>query len=175
MLKTVLQFTLLFIVLILAQAIVFNHICLFGVAIPLVFIYLIMRLPITLNISWVLTVSFLLGLSVDIFSDTQGQNALACTILASLRMPVFHLYFSKQEDMNGNEPSCRSIGVATFSKYALSLSLIYCTLYFLIEALTFFNSTRLVLKILASSMLTFILIVAIDLLTVRSRRREKRL
>ena len=46
--KTTLQFILLGLILVLAQVIVFNHICLFNVAVPMVFIYLIIRLPLSL-------------------------------------------------------------------------------------------------------------------------------
>lgn len=67
--KTVLQFILLGFILVLAQVIVFNHICLFNVAVPLVFIYLLVRLPITLSVNWMLTIGFFLGLTVDIFSE----------------------------------------------------------------------------------------------------------
>lgn len=173
MLKSVIYYIVLFILLTLAQAIVFNHICLFGVAIPLVFIYLIIKLPVTLNVNWTMTVGFLTGLTVDIFSNTQGANALACTILATMRMPVFHLYIPRDEDMNGSVPSTRSLGYGVFAKYVLSISIIYCTLYFLIEAFTFFNLGRLLMKILGSSALTFVILMAIDILTVR--KREKRL
>lgn len=55
--KTSLQFILLGIILVLAQVIVFNHICLFNVAVPMVFIYLIIRLPITLSTNWLLTIA----------------------------------------------------------------------------------------------------------------------
>lgn len=56
--KTTLQFILLSLVLVLAQVLVFNHICLFNLAVPMVFIYVIVRLPITLNTNRVLTVGF---------------------------------------------------------------------------------------------------------------------
>lgn len=82
MAKSILQFTLLFMVLVLAQVLVFNRLYLFNIAIPLAFIYFIMRLPVTMSLMWVLTLSFFTGLSVDIFSDTLGMNALACTLLA---------------------------------------------------------------------------------------------
>ena len=82
MTKTAIQFTILYIVLALAQAIVFNNVCLFGAAVPFVFIYVIIRLPMTLAVNWVLTIGFTLGLVVDIFSDTQGMNSLAyCTAI----------------------------------------------------------------------------------------------
>lgn len=173
MTRTVINFIVLFVVLAMAQAIVFNHICLFGVAIPLVFIYLIVKLPVTLNLNWSMTIAFLLGLTIDILSDTQGANALACTILATIRKPVLHLYVSREDEMTDPEPTNRSLGLGVYAKYLLSICLIYCTLYFLIEAFTFFNLGRLLLKILSSTLLTFVIILAIDLLT--SRRREKRL
>ena len=87
MTKTVIQFIALFAVLLLAQVIC-SKIVLFNVAMPVIFIYLIMRLPINLHINWTLTIAFLLGLVVDIFNNTQGMNALACTLLATMRISV---------------------------------------------------------------------------------------
>lgn len=82
MTKEILKFALLSVILVLCQVIVFNHICLFGVAVPLVFIYSLVRLPLNLNVNWVMTLGFLLGLTVDVFSNTQGVNALSCTLLS---------------------------------------------------------------------------------------------
>ena len=64
---------------VLLQAVLFNHICLFNIAVPFVFITFIMRLPLSININLLIALSFFTGLSVDVFSDTQGMNALACT------------------------------------------------------------------------------------------------
>lgn len=79
--KTATQLLGITLILLLAQVIVLNHVCLFGVAVPFAFIYVLLRLPVTMNQNWVLTVAFFMGLLIDIFSDTQGMNALACTIL----------------------------------------------------------------------------------------------
>ena len=70
MAKEILKYLLLFVVLVIAQVVVFNHLCLFNVAIPLVFIYLIIKLPVDLSVNWTLSVAFFLGLAVDIFSNT---------------------------------------------------------------------------------------------------------
>lgn len=171
--KTILQFFLLFIAMLLAQVIVFNHIVLFNVAMPVIFIYFIIRLPITLSVNWVMTLSFLLGLSVDIFSDTQGMNALACTILAVLRHPILRLYFPREDDLTIPEPSIRSLGMGIYIKYMFSMVLVYCILIFLIEAFTFFNPLQLVLRIVCSTILSSLLLLGIDSLTLS--RREKRL
>ena len=170
--KTTLQFLLLGFILVLAQVVVFNHICLFNVAVPMVFFYLIIRLPITLSINWVLTIGFFLGLIVDIFSDTYGMNALACTIEAMLRRPILRLYVPREEDLTRPEPSMYSLGTSAYLKYLLTMTLLYCTLIFLIEAFTFFNPIQLGLRIVTSTMLSMVLMLGIDsLMTPRSEKR----
>lgn len=162
MAKEIIKFTLMFIALTLCQVVVFNHICLFSVAVPLVFIYFIVKLPVTLGVSWVMTLSFILGLTVDIMSNTQGMNSLASTILAVTRLPVLHLYMPRQDTLSNPEPSIRTLGPAIFMKYAITLTAIYCTLFFIIEAFAFFNPVHMILKIASSTLLTFIVIMAID-------------
>jgi len=173
MTKTILQSTLLFIALVLVQVLVFNRLYLFETALPLAFIYFIMRLPVTLGAIEVMTLSFLAGLSIDIFSDTAGMNALACTILAVLRLPVLRLYFPREDDLTNPEPSMRSLGAAVYMKYAMTISLLYCMLYFTIEAFSLFNILRLILRISGSALLTFIVIMCID--SLMNQRSEKRL
>lgn len=173
MTKTLIQYAIMFATLVVAQAVVFNHICLFGIAVPLIFIYLIIKLPVTLGPNWSLTVGFLLGLTVDIFSDTQGLNALSCLILTALRHPVLHLYLPREDDMGDSIPSSRSLGREVYLKYMFSMTLLYCILFFVIESMTFFNFGRLLLKIAGSAVLTFLFFLIIDSLT--TRRREKRL
>ncbi|WP_148061325.1 rod shape-determining protein MreD [Duncaniella muris] len=167
-----LQFILLGFILVLAQVIVFNHICLFNVAVPLVFIYLLVRLPITLSVNWMLTIGFFLGLTVDIFSDTYGMNTLACTIEAMMRKPILRLYVPREEDLTRPEPSMYSLGTATYLKYLLTLTLLYCSLIFLIEAFTFFNPVRLLLRIVFSTILSMALMIGIDsFMTPQSEKR----
>lgn len=171
--KTALTLLLLFLILIPAQAVFFNNLVLFNLAVPLVFIYLIITLPITLNDSLALTIGFLTGLSVDILSDTPGVNAIASTILTALRKPIFHLYVSSDIDLADQRPLPKTMGTAAFLKYAGTMVAIYCTMVFSIEALKVFNIELYLLRILCSSVFTFIIIYAIACLT--SPGREKRL
>lgn len=173
MAKSILNFILLFVVLVAAQVIIFNHLFLFNVALPLVFIYFIIKLPVTLGLNWMMSLSFLMGLTIDIFSDTQGMNALTCTIFATLKKPVLRLYFPREEDLTYPEPSIRSLGLGVFMKYLINMVVIYSFLYFTIESFSLFNPLRLLLRIVGSSVLTFFLILGIDSLSIR--RHAKRL
>lgn len=152
-----------------AQAIIFNHLILFDVAVPVVFIYLIIMLPVTIGTNWSTFLGFLVGLTLDIFCDTPGVNALCSTVLAFVRKPVFHLYVSMDDDLAGRSPSSRTMGHAAFMKYLITMSAAYCPMVFTVEAFQFFNFRLLVLRILASTAYTFILLYAIDCLGLRSR------
>lgn len=172
--KTVLQFALMFIVLVLVQAIIFNHIALFSVGLAFVFIYFIIKLPLSLTPAKVIFWSFLIGFVIDIFQDTPGVNSLACTCLGASRRTIVRLYIPREEDLLRAVPSIRTLGPALFAKYATTMTLLYCILLFTIEAFTFFNPAVMTLRIVVSTLLTTLLIMAADSLSL-PRRSEKRL
>jgi rod shape-determining protein MreD len=87
-----LRYFFLFIVVVFLQVTIGNNIHLLGVAIPFLYIYFIIRLPLSLSVNWTFTLAFILGLVIDIFSNTPGMNALACTVVAFLRKPILNLY-----------------------------------------------------------------------------------
>ena len=171
--KIVFNYILSFIALVLAQSIVFNNLILFNSAVALVFVYFIITLPITLSTNIVVSLSFVLGLSVDVFQDTPGLNAMTCTVAGFIRRPIFHLYVPRDEDFAGRRLGIATIGTAAFLKYMLTLVLLYCTLYFSIESLNFAALGQLCLRISASTLYTFIIIYAVESITLT--KREKRL
>lgn len=172
MTKTVIQFIVLFVALVLLQ-LVCNKIVLWGIAMPVVFIYLILRLPVNLHDGWVLTIAFFTGLLIDIFNNTPGMNALVSTVMAGVRRPVFNLFVSRENDMNIPIPSVDSMGVGDYLKYMATLVTLYCTLVFLIQAFSLHNIGLTLARIAGSSVLSIIIIFGLDSLV--STRREKRL
>lgn len=169
MTKFAIKYFLVFLILIPAQALVFNNMILFDVALPLVFLYLLIHLPITLGTNLSVTIGFLIGLMMDIFCDTPGVNSLCCTILAFARKPIFHLYVSMDDDLAGRSPSSRTMGHAAFMKFLVTMVVAYCAMMFSVEAFQFFNFRLLLLRILASTAYTFILLYALDCLSLRPR------
>lgn len=172
MTKTVIQFILLFLVLIVLQ-LVCNKIVLFNIAMPVVFIYLILRLPVNMHGGWVLTIAFFSGLIIDIFNNTPGMNSLACTLMAAVRRPVFNLFVSRENDMNIPIPSVDSMGVGDYFKYMATLVAFYCALIFSIQAFSLHDIMLTLARIAGSSVLSIIIIFGLDSLV--STRREKRL
>ncbi|MDE5686562.1 MAG: rod shape-determining protein MreD [Paramuribaculum sp.] len=173
MTKSSLQMLVISLVLLLVQVVVLNRICLFGMAVPFAFIYIILRLPLTMSKEWLFTVAFLIGLTVDVFSDTGGINTIGTLSIAALRRPILHLYFPREDELTDPFPSIHSLGMLTYFKYTLSITAIFCIIVFLLEDLSFFRFWHIVECILTSTILTTALLIGIDSLTLP--RHEKRL
>lgn len=86
-----------FIVLVLLQGLVFNHINLFNYINPFIYILFIFLFPVRKNIAPFLITSFLLGLSIDFFSDSGGIHAAASTAIAFIRLPYLKFVLGKSD------------------------------------------------------------------------------
>ena len=151
-----------FIFLVLLQATVLNDIALFGYATPLLYICLILKLPSLMKTNWVMTVAFFMGLAVDIFSNTPGMNAFAATTMAFMRKSVMTLVLPRSDDAVSVIPSMTTFGVEHFIGYTFFTVFPFCLVLFVVDAFTFFNPVTLVLRFLSSTLLTFVLILAVD-------------
>lgn len=161
----------LFVVLILLQVLLFNRISLFGLATPILYIYFLIKLPIGRNLFFVIISGFLLGLIIDIFLNTPGINAAATTIVATLRQPIINMVFDREE-YEEYTPGIHA-GAGAFFRFALIVVLLHQTLLFFIESFTFFNFTNTILRILASSVLTLLIIISLDSLMYRKKGSEQ--
>lgn len=82
-----------FILLLAFQIVIFNNISLFDFVTPYPYILFILLFPINSNRTGLLIGSFLLGLLLDIFSNSGGVHATACLVLAYLRPTFFKFAF----------------------------------------------------------------------------------
>ncbi|MEN9489016.1 MAG: hypothetical protein RL494_1281 [Bacteroidota bacterium] len=82
-----------FVFLLLAQIVIFNNINLFGYISPYPYVLFILLYPVNSNRAGLLVASFLLGLIVDIFSNSGGIHATASLVLAYIRPAYFKFAF----------------------------------------------------------------------------------
>lgn len=142
--------------------VVCNRICLFNIAVPFVFVYFILRLPMSLSVNWVMTMSFLIGLVVDIFSNTYGMYAMSSTIIGALRKPIFTLFYPREDEMSNSIPSINTLGVSTYIKYMFTLVLLLCVVIYFIQLFTFYNIGLTIMRIIGSSLLTAVILFGFD-------------
>lgn len=164
------KFILLFVLLIVLQVLVLNRISFLGYATPFIYIYFIIKLPVEANRSLVTLLGFTLGFIIDIFSNTPGVNAAATTCVAFGRDWIQSLFFLRS-DYSEQEPSWGLLGWA-FMKYATLLTFIHHVLLILIESFTFFNIEMVLLRIILSTLLTSLLIFAIEGFSKKENRSK---
>jgi len=161
-----------FVLLCLLQVLVFNNLNLGGYVNPFPYIYLILILPISIGRIQLLLIGFLLGLTVDVFSNTGGLHAAATTLIAFYRP----LYLKAQSPREGYEltaiPHIKVFGLAWFIPYALLIVLIHHVTLFYLEAFRFADFFHTLLRTLLSSVLTMAIIVFIEYMFVRTNRRR---
>jgi rod shape-determining protein MreD len=91
--STLLVNTLRFILLLAVQIAIFNNMNFLGFIMPLPYILFIILYPVNSNKSALLLSSFLLGIIMDLFSNSGGVHATACVILAYYRPYLFKFAF----------------------------------------------------------------------------------
>lgn len=150
-----------FILLLLAQALVLNHIHLFHCATPLLYVYVAMLFPRNFPRGVILLCSFTMGLCVDIFSNTPGIAAGSMTLIGLLQ-PYLLAIFLPRESTDNLVPSMKSLGVGKFSLYAIIIVFAYCLTFFTIEAFSFTDWLHWLECVGGSFAVTAILILVIE-------------
>jgi rod shape-determining protein MreD len=146
------------VIMILLQVLVLDNIHLFGVVTSFLYIYVILKLPIDFGHSTVIFTSFLLGLSIDMFSNTSGIHAAAATLTGFIRNPLLLGWVDMKEIPENGVPSYRLMGFSEFIRYMLIMTAIHHTTLFVIESFNFFQPLSLIIKILLSILFTMLLI-----------------
>lgn len=164
MTKSIFQTLALFAVLAIVQVLVCNNISILNFATPFIFIYVIIRLPLTLHRNWVMLTGFLAGTIIDIFGNTAGMNALACTILAASRETIVKLYVSHDDEITDPVPSAKTLGPGAYIKYLLSMTFLYCLTATFIEAFTLNDFLLSLYRVIGCTVLTFVILLGIDAL-----------
>lgn len=161
MLIDTLRRMLVFVLLCLAQALVFNRIQLFHCATPLVYVYFVIIFPRSYPRWALLLWAFFMGLGVDMFSDTPGLAASSLTLIALLQPMLLELFLPR--DAEGDiRSSAATLGWGNFSAMTTLLVLIYCLVFFTIEAFSFAHWIYWLECIGGSFLLTFVLILTFE-------------
>lgn len=92
--KEVVLRLLFFVGLILLQVVLFSNMSIGGY-VPYIYVLFILRFPIKSNTALFLCSSFLLGLSLDMFFNSGGVHAAACTVMAYVRPLALKFSFGR--------------------------------------------------------------------------------
>ncbi|MBO7539313.1 MAG: rod shape-determining protein MreD [Prevotella sp.] len=150
-----------FFVLCLVQVLILNHIHLFDVAIPLLYVYFTITFQRSTPKWMILLWSFALGLAIDVFSNTPGLASGSMTLIAVIQ-PYLLEIFVPRDSAENLEVSISTLGFSKFLIFCVILLVVYCLVFFALEAFSFFNWQYWLMCAGASLLLTLALIMAIE-------------
>ena len=156
MINNILRGFIYFVVLVLVQVLILNNIHFLRVATPFLYLYVVFF-------------SFLIGLTIDVFSNTPGMHAFACTLAGFIRHSLIQLLMGKDLP-EGINPSYKTFGYGGFFRYTLLFVVIHHVALFLIESLTLFDPLFLAIRIAASVVTTTLLICTIEAFNIGSQK-----
>ena len=145
-----------FVVLLFIQVLMLNNINLAGYINPYLYIFFILMYPLDGNKSLLILLSFLLGLSIDVFEDSGGVHAAASAFIAYLRPLVLKYSFGVSYEYNNVK-----LYKATVSEkitYLGSIILFHHIVLFSLEIFSFNHMLLLLKSTLFSGVFSFILI-----------------
>jgi len=161
MIKSLVKVLIYFVLFVSVQVIVLNNINLFRIATPFLYLYIILKIPVNVNRTSIIAISFLLGIVIDVFSNTLGIHAAACSLAGMIRNPLMYS-FSGKEFAEDASPSYRTLGTVAFMKYVIVLVVAHHILLFLIESIALFDPVFLIFRIFANVFLTVLFVLIIE-------------
>lgn len=171
MINNIIRTVIYFLIFVLLQVLVLNNIHYLRVATPFVYLYCLLKMPVGTSRSLILIYSFIIGCTIDMFSNTPGMHAVACSLAGFVRAPLIR-FLQGEELPDGIYPSYQTFGSAGFIRYVAFFVAIHHIALFLIEALTLFDPFFLLLRIGASVLTTVLLICVIELFNFESQKSQ---
>ncbi len=162
MINSILRFSLIFILLILLQLLVFNNIQFSGYVNPYVYIMFILLLPVEIPAWLLLILAFGMGIIIDFYSGSPGIHASATVLSGFVRPYVLRVLSPRDGYESGSEPSMISYGFRWFLAYTALIVLVHHTALFYLEVFRFTDFFGTLLRVLLSSLFTIIFILIIE-------------
>ena len=159
-------YILLFVVSVLVQILMMNHIQFSGFVNPYFYVLFILLLPINIPRYLILILGFLLGITIDVFSNTPGVHASSTVFMAFLRPFVINVSNVDEQDRM-MIPSLANIGLGWFARYAGILILLHHLFLFFVEIFTFQGFLHTLLRSFSSAIFTFVFILISQFLIFR--------
>lgn len=160
--------TIRFIGLLFLQVFVLNHVNIFGHINPMVYIVWVFLFPVRKTRGVFLILSFLLGISIDFFSDSGGINAFAITFIAYFRLPIL-MAVLRRSDLDYMQFNIKTLSA---NKIILYISILTLMHHFIVFSLEYFSFGE-ILNIISKTIVTSIFTILISFLGITLFAKKK--
>lgn len=158
------QYSVYFLFIVLLQGLVINNLQVGVYAYPMVYILAILILPFDFSILSTLGIAIVLGVFMDALSDTFGLHTSAAVFMAYTRPMILKLLKPRDGYESVLMPTVHDMGALWFSAYFSIAIAIHHIWFFVLEILRIDLIGLILLKILISSILSFIILFGLQYL-----------
>lgn len=138
---------------------------------PYIYYLFILWLPFSISRQWLLITGFVTGLTLDYFSMTPGLHAAACTLVAYVRPFIINILTPRDSsEFNYKEPSPLAMQWTPYAVYVFILTLLHHGYLVLLEWLSFGSFLDFLIKVVATTGISLLLIFTVELLFPRKLR-----
>ena len=135
---------------------------------PYLYYLFILWLPFSISRVTLMIVGFITGMILDYFMMTPGLHAAACVLVAYLRPFIINILAPK--DVSGfsyREPSPKAMGWTPYLVYTFILTIFHHSYMILLELLSFGSFLDFIIKVIATTGISMLLIITTELLFPR--------
>jgi len=144
-----------FVLLAMAQIFVFNNFNFFGFINPMIYVLFLYWYPIKENKAIFILLSFLLGLTIDIFSDTLAIHTVATVSIAYFRPTIMRFCFGVNYEFQSFKLS--NTTRAQQITFLALLIIVHHLIFFMLEIFSFANFLLILKKVFAVGSISFVL------------------
>ncbi|MBI3136349.1 MAG: rod shape-determining protein MreD [Bacteroidetes bacterium] len=171
MTNTWLKYILIFILVVLIQGLVVNNIEINEFLNPMIYPMLILMLPFELGVLATLIISFILGITIDGFSNTFGLHASSSMLIGYLRPSILNYIKPRDGYDNSLLPSLHDMGIGWFIGYSSLFLFIHHLWFFSFEVLRFDLIMLIAAKTLFSVIFSLLLIILLQYILYTSSKK----
>lgn len=139
--------------------------------VPYFYFVFILWLPFKIGRTALLFIGFAVGMVTDMFFKTPGLHAAACVLIAYVRPFLINLLLPKEAtDWGNEEPAQKTMGPVPYGTYLVILTLLHHFYLILLEWMQFGNFLYFIGKLVATSLVSLLLIMITDLFLNRKSK-----
>ncbi len=169
--QTIIRYIVSFIGIMLAQVFIFRNLDLYHTAFCFMYLNFILILPKDLSRIYLLLISFVTGLIIDVFEDTLGINAFVCVFIAYLRPSFIKMLNNQSGNMEETKDlTMGALGTGVFIVYAFLMIFTHNVLFYIIEAWSLNMLSRSLIKGVASTFYSLVVILIVQYLFYSTKR-----
>ena len=161
-----------FVLLILIQLLVLNNVYMSGYVMPMLYVLFLLMLPTSLGRVPMLLTAFGTGLLIDVMAGALGFHALACTVVAMMRITFADRILTRGENIVIETPSVFSVTPQYFVSYLLVLTASFYLVFYMMELFSFRGLGSVLVATVCSTIVTTLLALLYQVVFVR-RKEEK--